>query len=478
MKILLVVAVGLLVVVGAAVGIGMKVRSALSAAVLPTTVRLEAASAGDLVEIISAPGEIQPRTKVSVSARVSAAILELPFKEGDAVTKGNPAEKKLPSLLVRLDARDLEAALRSATARKDAQESGIAVDEQHIASSNAQIAAAKANLADAERDLKRQLGLLETKDVSQSVVDTAQTKVDGLRAQLEAAKFTLLADKENLTVMRHQLDAAVADIEKAKGDLSYTVITSPINGVVTRLKAEVGEMVVPGIQSSPGTTIMEVSDLSQMLMVARVDESSVAQVKKDQRATIRVQAFPDKTFEGVVESVALSRADETSASGRNGSQDGGRYFEAKIRLDSKGERIPTGLSADADIETRRQTGIKVPSQAVLGRPMDSLSADARGKPEVDSTKSIATVVFRHVNGKAVLTPVTVGPSDETHTLIKSGLKEGDPVIAGPYKVLESLTDGQDVKAEAPKSTTRPATALPAAPSTGPASAPSTAPAIQ
>ncbi|MDB5356519.1 MAG: hypothetical protein JWN24_2972 [Phycisphaerales bacterium] len=476
MKILLVVAVGLVVIVGAVIGIGLKLRSALNTSTLVTNVRTEAATSGDLIEIISAPGEIQPRTKVSVSARVSAAILELPYKEGDAVIKGNPADKKPASMLVRLDARDLEAALRSATARKDAQEAGIAVDEQHIASSRAQIVASKANLDDAIRDLKRQRGLLETKDVSQSVFDTAQTKVDGLAAQLDAANFSLLADRENLKVMRHQLDAAVADIEKAKGDLSYTVINSPIDGVVTRLKAEVGEMVVPGIQSSPGTTIMEVSDLSQMLMVARIDESSVAQVKKDQRATIRVQAFPDKTFEGVVESVALSRADETSTSARNGAQDGGRYFEAKIRLDTKGQAIPTGLSADADIETRRQTGIKVPSQSVLGRPMDTLSADARAKPEVDSTKSIATVVFRHVNGKAVLTPVSVGPSDETHTLIKSGLKEGDQVIAGPYKVLEALTDGQDVKAEPPKSTTRPATAPATAPSTAPASAPSTAPA--
>jgi HlyD family secretion protein len=471
MKLLLMLGVGLVVIVGGVAAVGMKMRSALSSTSLATPVRVEAASDGDLVEIISAPGEIQPRTKVSVSARVSASILELPYKEGDAVTKGDPASKKTPSLLVRLDARDLEAALRSATARKDAQEAGIAVDQQHIASSNAQIIAARANLDDAERDLKRQLGLLDTKDVSQSLVDTAQTKVDGLRAQLDASKFTLLADKENLTVMRHQLDAAAADIEKAKGDLSYTVITSPIDGVVTRLKAEVGEMVVPGIQSSPGTTIMEVSDLSQMLMVARVDESSVAQVKKDQRATIRIQGFPDKTFEGTVESVALSRADETSTSARSAAQDGGRYFEAKIRLDIKGLRIPTGLSADADIETRRQTGIRVPSQSVLGRAMDTLSPEARAKPEADSAKSIATVVFRHVNGKAVLTPVTVGPSDETHTLVKSGLKEGDQVIAGPYKVLETLTDGQDVKAEPAKSTTRPASPPASAPATMPATAP-------
>jgi hypothetical protein len=93
---------------------------------------------------------------------------------------------------------------------------------------------------------------------------------------------------------------------------------------------------------------------------------------------------------------------------------------------------------------------------VLGRPIENLSADTRAKPEVDPNKSIAPVVYRLIDGKAVATPVKVGPSDETHTIILSGLSEGDRVIAGPFKVLESLTDAQLVKAEA-AATTRPST---------------------
>jgi len=102
----------------------------------------------------------------------------------------------------------------------------------------------------------------------------------------------------------------------------------------------------------------------------------------------------------------------------------------------------------------RHHGLKVPSQAVLGRRTDSLSAELRAKPQVDANKTITTVVYRVLNGKAVATPVTVGPSDETHTLIKSGLSAGDAVIVGPYKDLESLTDGQAVKSES--ATTKPA----------------------
>jgi len=447
-KIFLVILGSLLLAGGVVVGIAMKVRSALAPPPTTPVVRTEPAAPGDLVEIISAPGEVQPRTKVSISARVSAAIIDLPFKEGDRVTKGDPARHIPASVLVRLDARDVEAALQSANARHDAQVAQIEVAKQHIKSSAAQIVSAKANLLDAQRDFDRQKGLLSTSDVSQSIVDTAETKADSMKAQIEASQFSLAADQANLVVMDEQLKASKADVDKAKDDLSYTVIVATIDGIVTRRKAEVGEVVVPGIQGSPGTTIMEVADLSQMLMVARIDESSIAQVKAGQTAHVRMQAFADKIFDGVVETVANARAQPDNNQMSPGNSDNGRYFECHIRLDTKGQNVRSGLSADADIEVHRHHGIRVASQAVMGRPTESLPAGIRSNPEVDVTKSITSVVYRVVNGKAAATPVTVGPSDETHTLIKSGLKDGDAIIIGPYKVLETLADGQAVNVEA------------------------------
>src|SRR5438270_757826 len=140
------------------------------------------------------------------------------------------------------------------------------------ASQVASILAAKVSLADAERDLKRQLGLLESHDVSQSVVDSAQAKVDEQKAQVLALTSSLKADTTNLQVLKHNLEAAEADIAKAKEDVSNTVITSPIDGTVTKINSEVGEMVVIGITNSPGTTIMEVADMNEMLFKAKVDE--------------------------------------------------------------------------------------------------------------------------------------------------------------------------------------------------------------
>src|SRR4051812_32502041 len=102
----------------------------MSAAPEISTVRVEPVSKGNLIETISAPGEVEPKTKVSISARVAARIMELPFKEGDKVTKGGPTTK--PSVLVKLDDTDLQAALLSANARYAAQKAQIKVSEQQI----------------------------------------------------------------------------------------------------------------------------------------------------------------------------------------------------------------------------------------------------------------------------------------------------------------------------------------------------------
>ena len=410
-----------------------------------TVVRVEPVTRGDLVEFVSASGEVEPRTKVAISARVAARIEELPLDEG--------AKVKPNDVLVRFDDKELKAALESVKARYAAQEAEARVAEVRISAQESQIAASRVNLADAERDLNRQVKLLETRDVSQSTVDTAQAKVDALRAQLQASERSLVADRAGLIVLKHNLEAAQAEIDRAKDNFGYATLRSPIEGVVTKREAEVGEMAVMGTMNNPGTMLLEVADLSKMWLVARVDESSITNVKVGQKAKVRMQAFDEEVFEGVVEKAALANTEERTTAVK--------YFEAKILLKTDGRIVPSGLNGDAEIETNRLSGVlKVPSQAVVGRPVESLPTEARNKPEVDRRKTVATVVYRLVDGKAVVTPVTVGPSDVTHTVVKSGLSEGDAVISGPFKVLESIQHDQKVTdeatVEAKKAATQPA----------------------
>ncbi|MFH1371436.1 MAG: efflux RND transporter periplasmic adaptor subunit [Planctomycetota bacterium] len=407
-------------------------------------VRLEEVSRGDLAERVSAPGEIEPKTTVQISAKVSARIIEMPYDEGDIVTCGDPcANPPIPaSVLIRLDAKDLESQMRLAQAGRNAQEAQIEVEKARIESSKASLAALGASLEQAEKDLERKKGLFESSDISKADFDQIKYKVDELRAQYESAKYNLDAAQRNLVVIRHNLEAAEARIAEAKEALSYTTITSPINGVVTRVNAKVGEMVMTGTMNNPGTVIMEVSDLSQMLVVAQVDEADVGGMSEGLEAEVVVQAFPDIKFKGVVKEIALKHRFSDNRT---------RYYRTEILLnnDPNVSKLYTGLTADVDIQTLKHADvIKVPTQAILARDVDGLPLEIRNKSnELDKDKKFAPVVFRYNDGKAVATPVTIGRSDLTHTIILSGLKEGDKIVVGPYKVLDNLRHDQKLRDE-------------------------------
>jgi HlyD family secretion protein len=449
-KTIIIIGIVVLVVAGAGYAWMTGGDSKASAAQQEITVRVEPASRGDLIEIVSAPGQLQPKTKVTISAKTTARIMSLPFDEGATVTKGNPQTQPPvpPSTLVKLDSKDLQAQLQAAQARHRAQAAQIASGEERLKAQEAQIIAARAQLLDAERDLRRQSELLHSNDVAATIVDQAQTKVDQFRAQLDAAIAGLDADRASLDASKHQLSAAQAEVARAEEELSYATIYSPIDGVVTRVNAKEGEVVVTGTMNNPGSTILEVSDLSEMQVDAQVDESNVASVKEGQKSKVRISAFPDDLFDGVVKLVGLDVVDPRFGGGGGGGNQSfqGRWYRARVVVDTKGRRIPAGLSADVDIETEvHKNVIKVPTQAVLGRPVDDLPAAVKDRPEVDKNKTLATVVYLVKDGKSAVTPVTIGASDMTHTLITSGLKDGDRIITGPYKILPTLADGVKVK---------------------------------
>ncbi|MBN2139178.1 MAG: efflux RND transporter periplasmic adaptor subunit [Sedimentisphaerales bacterium] len=455
-RIIIVTVIVTLVVVAV---LGLILKAKLAPSHKPTVVRIEKPATGRLVEYVSAPGEIEPKTNVEISAKISARIVSLPYEEGDLVTAGDPnAEPPLPpSVVVRLDAKDLESQLLSAQAARNAQAAQIEVENARIAGQKASLIGLEASLQQAEIDLKRQESLLESNDISQSAFDKAKLSFDDLTAQHRAAQHTLKAAELNLTVLKHNLEAADARIDQAREALSYTTITSPIDGTITRLNAEVGEVVITGTMNNPGTVIMEIGDLSQMLLVAQVDEADVPKVEIGQKAIIHVDAFPEREFNGIVDSIALSHTYSRTAT---------KYYRTEILIEESNAKLYSGLTAHVDIETKKHENIlKLPSQAVLGKQIDSLPLDIRENSElVDPNKTYATVVFRYVDGKTVITPVKIGQADLTHTIIEAGISEKDDVITGPYNVLEKLRHDQPViderqaakkKTTAAKTTTEP-----------------------
>ena len=289
----------------------------------------------------------------------------------------------------------------------------------------------EAQLIQARRDFERQQKLLESHDISQSSFDESESSLQELESRYESSQHSIRAAEQNLIVMEHNLKAAEAQVEEVREAMSYTTIYSPIDGTVTQVNAEVGEVVMTGTMNNPGTVIMQVADLSTMILLAELDESNVGQVKIGQPAKIHVPAFWEEEFDGIVQNIALTH---------RMSNTGAKYYKTEILIQGDVAKLRSGLTADVDIETNRYTDvIKVPSQAVLARRYDSLPLDITdGNPFADKNKTDIPVVYRMIDGKAVVTPVSIGPSDLTHTLIRGGLNEGDVVIVGPYKILDTL----------------------------------------
>ncbi|MCB9848882.1 MAG: efflux RND transporter periplasmic adaptor subunit [Phycisphaeraceae bacterium] len=360
-----------------------------------------------LVRTISAPGDVEPRRKVNISARVSAQITELPFKEGDFVHEGD--------VIVRLDDKFLKAELES--------------NEASLRATEARLEGARATFVNATSDWERTDALFKTNDVSKAELDTAEARLRQVESELRAAE-------ENVEVAR-------AGVTRSRENLGYTVIRAPMDGRITRRNSEVGETVT-GSVTNFGTVILEMADLTEMLVNAQIDESDIAPVRIGQTARVHINAFDDKVFEGTVESIALQHSIDPT--------DRSKYYKTEVLLHlDENEQIFAGLTANVDVEVETLEGvIKIPSQAVIDKRVDELPEDVSGSEIIDRNKTFARVVFILKDGKAVETPVKIGPSDLTATAVLAGLDPGAEVIVGPWKTLQELNHNKAVHKRKPK----------------------------
>jgi HlyD family secretion protein len=364
---------------------------------------MEPVALGDVVRTVSAPGSIEPRTNVQISSQVSARVLALPFREGERVKEGD--------VVIRLDPQALVAVLDSARAGMRAQE--------------ARLGGSEARLITARLEFERLRSLFETGDVT--------------RAELEGSEANYLQALSDKQALEQGIEQAQAQITQAEKDLENTTISSPIDGVITALNAEVGETVIVGTTNNAGSVVMEIADLSNMLLKAAVDEVNIAPIRVGQEATVYINAYPDREYRGTVRQIGLKR---------RVASDGTGTFEVEIALElEEGETLFSGLTASTDIAVERFfDALRVPSQAVVDRRVDDLPAAVRaGNPIVDLNKTFASVVYRVIDGKTVVTPVRAGASDLTATQILEGLAPGETIVTGPFRALVDLKHDQAVR---------------------------------
>ncbi len=416
MRTFLAVAISVFVIVALiALFAGEAIANALSlGATEGTSVRAEAVKRMTLTETVSAPGIVEPKRKVDVSAEVSARIVELPKREGDRVRAGD--------LIMRLDDRDLRAALMSADARRDGERYRLEAERSRIVGTQNTLESAKATA-------QRQEQLFRTGDISRQAYEDAITRVREFESQFQAQKNTIVQGEKALA-------AAEAAIEQQREALRKTVMVAAIDGIITQLNAEVGELVVVGTMNNPGTKVLTIADLSQMKLTAKISESDVPRVATGQPAEVRINGYKNRVFKGKVEEVALQSTLE---------RDGTGYFESAVALELGGEQVFSGLGGNVDISIATHEGLVLPSQAIVQRKIEDLPKELRSSPLIQTGRKTTSVVFLMKDGRAVATAVQTGPSNLTDSIVLDGLTEGDVVITGPYKVLERLKELDPVK---------------------------------
>ncbi|MCO4100819.1 MAG: efflux RND transporter periplasmic adaptor subunit [Gemmatimonas sp.] len=387
----------------------------------PVDVRVEAVEARDLVASVTASGQIQPRTKVDVSADVTGKIVKLVVKEGDLVKKGQ--------LLLQIDPEQATAALQRS--------------EASLASARAQFAQARANLLQAQRNYERSAQIQK-----QSPNLVSEEQLEQLRTQSEVNKA--LAEAANFSV-----EQSVATVRDARQALSRTIITAPMSGKITRLNVEEGETAIMGTLNKDAATLLTISDMSILETKVKVDETDVARISVGDSALIQIDAFPDTAFAGRV--VEISNSSVNKATGAASSGDQAIDYEVRVQLVNPPVDTRPDFSATAKIVTAtRNKVLSIPIIALTVRENEELNAGdsavtvGRQPSKQVGKRDVEGVFIVGTDNKVSFRPVKVGIAGERHFEVMDGLKAGEKIVAGTYQAIRELKDGALVKPTVPE----------------------------
>src|SRR6202165_3775047 len=327
------------VIVLAVVIIG--VTSAMKGRNNATEVRMEKVRRRNFVASVTASGQVQPHTKVNVSADISGRIVRLAIKEGQVVTKGQ--------FLLEIDPSQYRANVESATAA--------------VASARSQSAQAKPALAQAQRNYDRLMALKKANPtlVSDEQLEQLRTQAEVAQAQLEAAN--------------HAIDQATASYRDAQSSLNKTTISAPMSGRVTGLSVGGGETAIQGTFNKDAATMLTISDMSVLETKVKVDETDVSRIKVGDSTVIQLDAFPDTTFIGRVSEISNSSVKGASTGGTGGSTDQAIDYEVTVQLlNAPAETRPDFSSTAKIITSTRNNVLSIPIIALTVRE-DSVKPD-------------------------------------------------------------------------------------------------------
>jgi HlyD family secretion protein len=446
------VAIGVVAVIVVAAIIGFSVMQSRKGVVQVQTGKV---ARQDLASTVTASGEIKPKTYVNVGANAYGKITKLFVKEGDHVKRGQ--------LLATIDNIQPEADVAANSASLDVARTDYTAMEAQLKTAQSNVEKAKADLERASLDWNRGQELYKANLIPKSDYDTRKATYDSAAAALSQANSGVAQAHAQMQSSNRKIAQNQAMLRRYSDVLSKTVYKAPYDGVVTYLPVREGESVVVGIQNQPGSTLMTIADTSVITAEVRVDETDIVNVKVGQPAEIAIDAIPKKKFKGTVTEIgdnALLRTTGVATSQSTSSSQEAKDFKVVVTLSDIPENLRPGLSATAKITTAtRPNAVSIPIQALTIRQKGDLEEKKKGKdgvqaaePKSKDAKEELQGVFVISNGKAQFKPVQTGITGTTDIEVTDGLKDGDEIITGSYKVLRTLKNGASVKVDnsAPK----------------------------
>ncbi|MGB7549148.1 MAG: efflux RND transporter periplasmic adaptor subunit [Terracidiphilus sp.] len=412
----------------------------------------------DLSTVVSGTGQIKPRTYVNLGATAMGRVTHLYVKEGDHVKSGQ-------------EVATIENVQQKASV--NGQEAAISAAKTDIASYIAAEKTAEANVEHAQADLEqkkldwnRAQALYKAGILAKQDFDAKKAAYDTDVASLAQAVAQVNQAKANTASQRGHLRTAEATLSANQDMLNRTIAIAPFDGIVTNEPIREGETVVEGIQNAEGSTLMTLADMSVITAEVKVDETDIVNIKLGQPADVTVDAIPGKVFKGHVTLVgdqALLRSTGVATSQSTTGTEEAKDFKVVVTLDNPSDDLKPGLSTTAKITTAHKANVlAVPIQALtLYTPPPP---GGKGKVEAASTSSASAKaepqqgVFvvekdKHGRRRAKFVPVTTGITGALNMEVLSGLKEGDEIVTGPYKILRDLKDGALLKPEKPQPVT-------------------------
>ena len=404
----------------------------------------------DLTSVVTASGEIKPKVYVNIGANAFGKITHLYVKEGDRVKAGQMLAT-LENVQSSADVSANQAALSAAETDADAAKAAVntATMDQNQA---------EAEYERAKLDYDRSDALYKAQLIAKSDYDTKKAAYGTAAAQVGQTKAKLAQAKSQLDSAQRRIPQNAANLRRVKDVLSKTEYTAPFDGVITNLPVREGETVVIGIQNAPGSTLMTIADVSVITAEVKVDETDIVNVKLGETAEVSIDAIPKQRFKGIVTEIgnnAILRSTGVSTAQSTSSSQEAKDFKVVVTIQDPPPNLLPGLSTTARITTAaRGNSLAIPIQALTIRQRSELEPEKKSKEAAVQAASLTKGnpkeelqgVFVLKNKKEVVfVPVTTGISGTTDIEVTNGLKEGDEIVTGSYKVLRTLRNGASVK---------------------------------